>query len=36
VDGFWNFVVLLLKSVGIEEVRKWSGFSVSAEKPTVV
>jgi len=31
VGGFWNFVVLLLKSAGIEEDRKWSGFSVNAK-----
>jgi hypothetical protein len=31
VGGFWNFVVLLFKSEGIEEDRKWSGFSVNAK-----
>jgi hypothetical protein len=31
VGGFWNFVVLLLKSAGIEEDRKWSGFSLNSK-----
>jgi hypothetical protein len=31
VGGFWNFVVRLLKSAGIEDDRKWSGFSVNAK-----
>jgi hypothetical protein len=28
VGDFWNFVVLLLKSAGIEEDRKWSAKSL--------
>jgi hypothetical protein len=30
VGGFWNLVVLLLKSAGTEEDRKWIGFSLNA------